>query len=110
MEAVVQRELFPVLEQKTRKRSFFREYVERTLVDGPLATPAMCAAAIGLSRQRIYELVSEGRIESLRIHGKMFITASSFEKFLCEERKTGRHLDYKTPETFREYLKDYKAA
>jgi len=106
MEGVLdQGELFPVLQAKTKERSLLRRYVDATLQHGPLATPAMCAAAIGISRQRIHQLIEQDRIAVVELDGNRYIPTPEFERFLCEERKSGVHLA--VPDTFLGFIRDY---
>jgi biotin operon repressor len=85
-----QPELFPVIERKVRKRTFLREYIAATREHGPLATQGQIAAALGISRQRINELVRAQRIATVNVDGRDYVPCSSLELFLTEERRVGR--------------------
>jgi hypothetical protein len=84
---------FPVIEQKAKKRSWLRRYIEATQKHGPLATQGQIAAALGVSRQRINELVNDDRIATVDVGDRTFIPCSAYELFLTEERRVGRPLN-----------------
>ncbi len=92
MDAIAQAEFFdyPVIEEKAKKRSTFRQYVDALNEHGHLLQIPMVAAALGVSRQRVSFLVTEGRLASLAIGPHSYIPAASLELFLTEERKNGR--------------------
>lgn len=108
--AASQGELFPVLQEKVRKRSPLWHYVKATTQHGPLAPPAMVAASLGISRQRVYQLMDEGRLESIEVDGKKFIPAHKLEEFLLIARKSGQHSEFHVPERYSEFLERWKAA
>jgi len=88
MEAV-QPEFFDFIESKA-KRGIFRLYLEATREHGHLATVPMIAAALGLSKQRVAFLISQGRIASVRIGAHSYVPLTALELFLSEERRQGR--------------------
>ncbi len=95
VDATFQSEFFdyPVIDQKTKKRSIFRLYVEALREHGHLLQMPMIASALGVSRQRVAFLVAQGRLASVRIGEHTYIPAAAFELFLTEERKNGRPFD-----------------
>jgi hypothetical protein len=93
MEAVDQSELFPgfpVIESRSGKRSPVREIVDATERHGVLLPPWAVVETLGLSRQRVHELVQAGRIATVEVAGKTFVPAVALELFLSEARKVGR--------------------
>jgi hypothetical protein len=84
--------LFPNVELKARRRSWFRDYMEATKKEGPLATPSMIATGLGVSKQRVHQLLAAGRLDAIEIHGRRYIPVAAFENFLSESRKTGVHV------------------
>jgi predicted XRE-type DNA-binding protein len=87
-----QAELFPNIEEKVRKRNPFRRYLDLSREHGGLATQAMIAEALGVTRSRVGQFVNEGRLTTVEALGRRWVTVSSFEMFLTEERKNGRPL------------------
>jgi hypothetical protein len=67
-----------------------------TLLPAPLAW-----GVLGVSRQRLYELLAEGRLKGIQHHGQWYIPEAEFVEFCKLERKSGR--PFKRP-TFRECL------
>lgn len=88
-----QAELFPTIEEKIRKRSFVREFIEAVLEHGPLVPRELVAQGIGVSRQRVHQLLEKGRMVEIVIGGRHFVTAASLELFLTEERKVGVNIE-----------------
>lgn len=75
----------------------------RKVIDekGVLIPPVMVAKLLGLTRQRIYQFMQEGRFETVEFNGQMFITENSIVEFAKTERKTGRPFNVTMP-TFKE--------
>jgi len=57
---------------------------------GMLLPPAFCAKLLGVSRQRVYVLLDEGRMERVDIDGQIFVTEASFIAWCKAEHKNGR--------------------
>jgi len=108
--AVYQGEFFPVVETKVKKRSPLWQYLKATAEHGPLATPAMVAASIGVSRQRVYQLISEGRLESVHVVGKTWIGTRDLEQFLLIARRSGQHSEFQAAESYGAFLERLKVA
>lgn len=90
MEAAAEQwELFPLLAQEVPAKSKFRLWMDAQATHGPLVTLTVAASGLNLSRQRVHQLVNEGRIETVDICGERFIPSAAIEKFLTEERHTG---------------------
>jgi len=103
-----QPDFFPHIASKIGKRSALREMIEVFREHGACATPAMVAAAIGVSRQRVHQLVNAGRIATVDVAGHPMIPLAALELFLTEERRNGRHVYYKPPGTFSKVISDWK--
>lgn len=56
--------------------------VELTIIPIAFRVPAACAAA-GISRTRLYELISEGKIEAKACGGRTLIMAKSLADFIA---------------------------
>jgi hypothetical protein len=65
-------------------------YLEQSEVQGGLIPQAIVPDVLGLSRQRMYDLIEDGRLKVLQLFGLRFITGPSFEAFVLSERKSGR--------------------
>jgi hypothetical protein len=71
-----------------------------------LPIPQLYAAKVlGISRQRVYALVEEGRLKVVIVNGERFVTENSVIEYAKSERKAGR--PPKIPETLGEA---YRAA
>lgn len=81
---------FPLLEQNVKPKSALRQLVDATNTHGPLATPAMVAAALGVSRQRIHQLIEQGRLATVNVGSERMIPAVALDSYWTDERKNGR--------------------
>ena len=86
----VEQGMFPWVERQAQKKSAWREMVEAFEVHGYLLPRAHIPVVLDVSRQRVHELISEGRIATVMVQGREFVPLSSLETFLVDERKTGR--------------------
>lgn len=64
-------------------------YLRLSYKHGGLIPQAMLSTALGLSHQRVSQLVNAGRFATHKIGTMTFITGESFEAFLVQERKAG---------------------
>ncbi len=62
----------------------------RSLVRPLLLTPEQAAAAIAIGRSKMYELLAEGTIESVRIGSRRRIPAAALEDFVERLRAESR--------------------
>jgi hypothetical protein len=86
-----QAELFPVLSTRAAaKRSPLREMIDAIDQHGPLFPRAFLPMVLTLSKQRVSQLVGEGRIATVDVAGRQMVPMAALEVFLSEERKTGR--------------------
>jgi hypothetical protein len=95
MEATAQAELFrefPVTAAKTPRRGFLWRYLELTMDHGALVPLRYVDEALGVSRQRVHQLTSAGRLPVVEIDDRKFVPAAALELFLTEDRKSGVHL------------------
>lgn len=95
MEATVdQSELFPdfpVIESHAAKRSPVRQLLDASEKHGTLLPQAMVSDALGVSRQRVSQLVAAGQLATVEAAGKTWVPAAALEFFLAGgPRKTGR--------------------
>ncbi len=61
---------------------------ERTRHKGPVIPQTLAAEILGISRQRVGQLVEAQRIESCLLNGTRFVFLKSFVQF-CQEEKRG---------------------
>jgi len=92
MEATIQTMLFPVIEEKLSKWAPLRRFLDANEEHGGLATQAMVAESLGVSRARVGQLVEAGRLATVTCNGRRYVSVQSLELFLTEERKTGVHI------------------
>jgi predicted XRE-type DNA-binding protein len=57
---------------------------------GPVIPQALIADVLQISKQRVNDLLNEGRMEFYTINGVRFVFSSSFREFAKQERKPGR--------------------
>jgi hypothetical protein len=109
MEAVIQNELFPVIEAEARKKSALRVFMDVIDRHGPLIERAHIPVVLDLSRQRVHQLVEAGRIATIEVQGREFIPMASLEAYLADERKNGRPVRERTmSENFRQVISNYR--
>jgi excisionase family DNA binding protein len=82
-------ELFPLSASEAPAKSKFRQWMDALGKHGPLLTFTIASSALDVHRSRIYQLVDEGRIETVSVCGERFIPASAIEKFLAADRGPG---------------------
>jgi hypothetical protein len=82
-------ELCPNIETKIPKRSFFRKFLDATAEHGTLMTQALCAPVMGVSKQRVHQLVESGKLAVVDIDGKRFIPVTALDLWLSEEKDRG---------------------
>jgi hypothetical protein len=81
---------FPVIEERTKVKSQLRQYLDAIAVHGPLVPAPMAAAALDLSKQRIYQLMNTGQLATVNVDGNRWVPVAVLELFWTEERKSGR--------------------
>jgi len=59
---------------------------------GHVIPKPLAAKLAGVSKQRIHQLVGDGRLQTLEIGGSVFITEESFTSWVSSERKSGPRL------------------
>ncbi|MBI5383166.1 MAG: hypothetical protein HZA90_00620 [Verrucomicrobia bacterium] len=65
----------------------FREISNR---EGGLVPIATAAAILGVSKQRVHDLVREGTLRTTEIYGKKWLSGNELESFVKLQRKAGR--------------------
>jgi len=101
VDATVDQELFPFVETKVPEKSFFRKYIEASKEHGTLMTQALCAPAMGVSTQRVGQLIDNGKLASIEIDGRRFIPVAAVDLWLSEEKDKGG----RPPKTLKEMWK-----
>jgi hypothetical protein len=57
---------------------------------GPVMPQALAADILGVSTQRVGQILDDGRLQGVQVGRCRFVIVSSFKEFAKEERKTGR--------------------
>lgn len=70
----------------------FKEYARVSEAEGSLVPIPFAAKVLDVSRQRVYELIEDGRLKVLRVNGHTFVTGNSVVAYADTERKAGRPL------------------
>lgn len=86
----------------------FRELKHIVAEKGMIIPQHLAAELLGVSKQRVNELVDAGRFEVVMVGGVRYVTEDSVVRFAKEERKAGR--PFKVPRTAREMWKASRAA
>lgn len=81
---------FPVIARHALKRSPVRQLLDATEKHGTLLPQSVVVTALGVSKQRVSQLVATGQLASVEAAGKKWVPAAALELFLVEERKNGR--------------------
>ena len=68
----------------------FQEVKAITDKKGMIVPPIVAAELLGVSRQRIWQLMEGGRLARLEWRGQVFVTERDLMEFAESERKTGR--------------------
>lgn len=79
---------FPVA-QGEKEENAFSCYLRLSSESGGLIPQSVLAAALNVTRQRVHQLMVDGRFVVHRIAGVNYVTRHSLEAFLKEERKSG---------------------
>jgi hypothetical protein len=89
--------------EKTRLEALWEHFAELraiTAEKGMLVPSGLAAKILGVSRQRVFDLIQSGRLEVVEVNGHNFVPESSVIAYARSERKAGRPV--KLPETKRE--------
>lgn len=79
--------------EKKKLRSLWDQWEELkqfALSRGHLIPTGMAHTLAGVSRNRVYQLIEDGRLERYQVGHHSFITEESLIKFVESERKSGR--------------------
>jgi hypothetical protein len=87
--SIEQAEMFPYLASVTKPKSFIRQWIDSTMVHGPLLTPAQAAAHLVVTRARVNQLLNEDRIAAVDVAGKRYVAVSALENFQTEPLNRG---------------------
>lgn len=74
-----------------------------TAEKGDMIPGALGAKALGVSHERMRQLITSGKLDGVRIDGHVFVSVNSVVAYAQSERKTGRPV--KHPEGFVEVYK-----
>jgi hypothetical protein len=79
-------------ERKVKKSvfDFFRNLREINQREGGLVPYAGAATILGVSKQRIHDLVNEGTLRPVELFGKKWLSANELESFVKLQRQSGR--------------------
>ena len=69
---------------------FLREYRKTLNREGGLLPMTTAAALLGVSKQRVHELIREGTLTPVEACGKKWLSANQVEEFLKLHREPGR--------------------
>jgi hypothetical protein len=81
----------------------FQEFGRLAEETGTPVPPVLAAKLLGISRQRVWELANEGKLDRITFEGHPFITENSLVALAKSERKAGR--PFKSPVTISETWK-----
>jgi len=85
-------EQFPKREQNKLERLWEGFENMKAVVEkhGLLVPPQLAADLLGVSRQRVHQLMEQGRMKRVEVLGQVFITEDDLHAFARSERKNGR--------------------
>ncbi len=76
------------LAQSTRPENKFREWLNCTAKHGALMTGDIAAAALGVSRQRVHQLICKGQLESVSVGDHRYVPLAKLKAFCASRRRT----------------------
>jgi len=79
--------------EKTKLASLwdnFQEIKTVTEAHGMLVPVSLAAELLGISRQRIHELMEAGRLQRVEFRGRAYMTEDQLHEYARAERKAGR--------------------
>ena len=68
----------------------FKELRQVVAVEGMLIQQTYASKLLGVSRQRVADLIAEGRLKAISVGGVRHVTESSLVCYMQSERKAGR--------------------
>jgi hypothetical protein len=84
-----QPELFPVITATTPKKSVIRQFLDAADLHGPLLPASLIPEVLGLSRQRIHQLVQLGKLPAVQVNNRAFVPAAALEFYLGKSKDLG---------------------
>ena len=91
MEAVAEQgTLFPLVEQRAQKRGWLHSFMEAVELHGPVVFRGDVPLILDVSRQRVHQLVEQGRIAVVDIGGRQYVPVAALEAYFADERRNGR--------------------
>lgn len=75
----------------------FREWLRATHLHGPLMTRDVVAAALGVSRQRVHQLIASGQLSTVKVSDDRYIPLHCLKEF-CAERQNSAYPCPELPE------------
>jgi hypothetical protein len=84
-----QGELFGLPLSDVKPRSEFALWIEAFTKHGWLLTPSLVASFLGVSKQRVHQLLTEDRIASIRVCGHRMVPITAVELYKLEDKSLG---------------------
>jgi hypothetical protein len=76
----------------TKLWKYFQEVRDVVKEKGALLPPVYAADLLGISRQRVHQLVNDGRLESVELRGVRYVTEASLLAWAKSEHSSGDRL------------------
>ncbi len=67
----------------------WRKFRKLSTLHGGLTSPTLAGIAIGVSRQRVLQLVNTGHLRAFDVLGKQYLSCDDIEEFAKLERSSG---------------------
>jgi hypothetical protein len=67
-----------------------RRFRQLSAKHGGLTSPHFCSVALGVSRQRVHQLMQGGRLPFVEILGRPYVACDHLEAFAAVDRLVGR--------------------
>lgn len=77
----------------SQPRSWLGEWTAAIEQHGPLILRAHASLVLDVSRQRVHELVEEGKLKVVFVRDVQWITVESIDAFMADLERGGRHLN-----------------
>ncbi len=86
-----QAELFPVLDTraKAKPKSLLRQSMDAFTEHGALLPQSFLASILGISKQRVSQLIQAGKLATVELDGHTFVPMAALEIYLSQDRDEG---------------------
>jgi hypothetical protein len=96
-----QSELFPNLETRATSKSLLRQSMDAVAEHGPLLPQHFLPSILGVSKQRVAQLIRDGLLATVRLQDHNFVPMAALELYMSETHKGGQPRKFSLVEQLR---------